>query len=102
MTEDIIFLTVFGAFALTLMVLVALIGVSDYNTKTAKMVQFLTGFMIAPLGVLGFGTTFTIMNIVYENDIHTFLALVVGITLTAFSLVGWLFAGQRVATKLDG
>jgi hypothetical protein len=101
MTEDIIFLTVYGAFALTLMVLVALIGVSGYNTKPAKIVQFLTGFMVAPVTVLGFGATFTIMDIVYENSIHTFLAFVVGITLTAFSLVGWLFAGQRVATKLD-
>jgi hypothetical protein len=101
MTEDIIFLTVLGAFTLTLMVLVALIGVSDYNTKPAKMVQFLTGLMIGPVAILGFGTTFTIMDIVYENDIYTFIAFVVGITLTACSLVGWLYAGQRVATKLD-
>jgi len=101
MTEDIILLTVLGSFTLTLMVLVALIGVSDYNTKPAKIVQFLTGLMISPVAILGFGTTFTIMDIVYENYIHTFLVFVVGITLTAFSLVGWLFAGQRVATKLD-
>jgi hypothetical protein len=102
MTEEIISLTVLGAFALILMSLVGFIGVSDYNAKSAKIVQFLTGFMLGPVTILGFGTTFTIMDIVYENSVHTFLVFVVGITLTGFSLVGWLFAGQRVATKLDG
>lgn len=102
MTEEIISLTVLGAFALALMSLVGFIGVSDYSAKSAKIVQFLTGFMVGPVTILGLGTTFTIMNIVYEHDIHTLIAFVGGVTLTAFSIVGWLFAGQRVATKLDG
>ncbi len=89
------------AFMLLLMTLFGFVGVFERNTKHAKIAQFLTGFLCLPCAVASLMTTLVVVNRVHENDIEALLVLAIGTVLTALLIVGWLFAGQRIADKLD-